>query len=154
MAKRRLFAGEKLKALRAAHGLRQSEMAERLGISVSYLSQIEHDDRPLTPALLDILARHFPLDWNVDEDDGSTRRFAALREAAADPLFSQPLSADQLIRIAEQQPALADRVVNRWATVSSDGVLPTTASTCDPLASAMPRNRPGFTAKSALVVAP
>ena len=111
MAKRRLFAGEKLKALRAGHGLRQSEMAERLGISVSYLSQIEHDDRPLTPALLDILARHFPLDWNVDEDDSSTRRFAALREAAADPLFSQPLSADQLTRIAEQQPALADQFV-------------------------------------------
>ena len=86
-------------------------MAERLGISVSYLSQIEHDDRPLTPALLDILARHFPLDWDVDEDDSSTRRFAALSEAAADPLFSQPLSADQPTRIAEQQPALADQFV-------------------------------------------
>jgi transcriptional regulator with XRE-family HTH domain len=91
--------GEKLKALRAERGLRQLEMAERLGISVSYLSQIEHDDRPLTPALLEVLARDFPLDWDVDEEDAATRRFAALREAAADPLFPTPLSPDQLARI-------------------------------------------------------
>jgi len=110
-AKRRIFAGERLKALRAGARLRQAEMAARLGISVSYLSQIEHDDRPLTPALLEILARDFPLDWNIDEDDGSTRRFAALREAAADPLFSSPLSAEQLARIAEQQPLLADQFI-------------------------------------------
>jgi transcriptional regulator with XRE-family HTH domain len=108
-AKRRIFAGEKLKSLRAGLTLRQSDMAERLGISVSYLSQIEHDDRPLTPALLETLARVFPLDWNVDEEDTTTRRFAALREAAADPLFANPLSAEQLARIAEQQPALADQ---------------------------------------------
>lgn len=111
MTRRRLFAGDKLRGLRANHGLRQAEMAARLKISVSYLSQIEHDDRPLTPALLETLARDFPLDWSIDEDDGSTRRFAALREAAADPLFSSPLSAEQLARIAEQQPLLADQFI-------------------------------------------
>lgn len=111
MTRRRVFAGEKLKALRAERRLKQSEMAERLGISVSYLSQIEHDDRPLTRALLETLARGFPLDWQDFEEDAATRRLAALREAAADPLFEQPLSADQLARIAEQQPALADQFV-------------------------------------------
>ena len=109
MGKRRIFAGEKVKALRAVAGLRQLEMAGQLGISVSYLSQIEHNDRPLTPALLQALARHFPLDWNEDEPDTATRRVAAFREAAADPLFANPLSADQIARIAEQQPALADQ---------------------------------------------
>jgi XRE family transcriptional regulator, fatty acid utilization regulator len=111
VVKRRVFAGGKLKALRANRGLRQSEMAEKLGISVSYLSQIEHDDRPLTPALLETLARNFPLDWQEFEEDAATRRFAALREAAADPLFANPLPADQLARIAEQQPALADQFI-------------------------------------------
>ncbi len=86
-------------------------MAARLGISVSYLSQIEHDDRPLTPALLEALARDFPLDWQEFEEDAATRRFAALREVAADPLFANPLSTEQLGRIAEQQPALADQFV-------------------------------------------
>jgi XRE family transcriptional regulator, fatty acid utilization regulator len=111
MAKRRIFAGEKLKALRTSRGFKQAEFAARLGISVSYLSQLEHDDRPLTPALLETLARDFPLDWEDFEEDAATRRFAALREAAADPLFPAPLSPDQLARIAEQQPQLADQFI-------------------------------------------
>ncbi len=86
-------------------------MAAKLGISVSYLSQLEHNDRPLTATLLEALTQHFPLDWEVFEEDAATRRFAALREAGADPLFASPLSADQLTRIAEQQPALADQFV-------------------------------------------
>ena len=103
MSKRRVFAGERLRNVRTSYAMKQAEMAERLGISVSYLSQIEHDDRPLTPALLQILARDFPLDWDVDEEDAATRRAAALKEAAADPLFASPLSPEQLARIAEQQ---------------------------------------------------
>jgi XRE family transcriptional regulator, fatty acid utilization regulator len=86
-------------------------MAAKLGISVSYLSQLEHDDRPLTSTLLEALSQNFPLDWEEFEEDAATRRFAALREAAADPLFAAPLAADQLTRIAEQQPVLADQFV-------------------------------------------
>jgi XRE family transcriptional regulator, fatty acid utilization regulator len=111
MTKRRIFAGGRLRALRGFSGLNQAEMAARLAISVSYLSQIEHDDRPLTAPILAALAQHFPLDWNAFEEDDATRRFAALREAAADPLFLAPLSPEQLTRIAEQQPALADQFI-------------------------------------------
>jgi predicted transcriptional regulator/transcriptional regulator with XRE-family HTH domain len=119
--RRRIFAGPKLRALRASFTLKQSDMAARLGISVSYLSQLENDDRPLTPALLEILARDFPLDWQDFEEDAATRRFAALREAAADPLFASPLTADQLARIAEQQPALADQFVQLHAAYRNAG---------------------------------
>jgi XRE family transcriptional regulator, fatty acid utilization regulator len=111
MSKRRIFAGERLRNLRDTRNLKQSEMAALLGISVSYLSQLEHDDRPLTSALMAALTRDFMLDWEEFEEDAATRRFAALREAAADPLFTQPLSPEQLIRIAEQQPALADQYI-------------------------------------------
>lgn len=111
MSKHRIFAGERLRSLRQVGGMRQADMAARLGISISYLSQLEHDDRPLTPALLDALAQDFPLDWERFEADAATRRFAALREAAADPLFPAPLTSDQIARIAEQQPALADQFV-------------------------------------------
>lgn len=90
-SRRRIFAGSRLRALRATRALRQADMAKKLSISVSYLSQLENDDRPLTPALLEVLARDFPLDWQEFEEDAATRRFAALREAAADPL-SQPRS--------------------------------------------------------------
>ncbi len=119
--KRRIFAGQRLKALRAARGLKQAEMSARLGISVSYLSQLESDDRPLTSTLLEILARDFPLDWQDFEEDAATRRFAALREAAADPLFANPLSAEQLARIAEQQPALADQFVQLHSAYRNAG---------------------------------
>ena len=119
--KRRIFAGNRLKSLRESRNIRQAEMAARLGISASYLSQLEHDDRPLTPALLEILARDFALDWDAFEEDAATRRFAALREAAADPLFAAMLSADQLTRIAEQQPALADQFIQLHAAYRRAG---------------------------------
>jgi XRE family transcriptional regulator, fatty acid utilization regulator len=121
MVKRRIFAGERLKNLRDACNYKQFEMSALLGISVSYLSQLEHDDRPLTPNLLEAIAREFPLDWEEFEEDAATRRFAALREAAADPLFTSPLSADQLTRIAEQQPALADQFVTLHAAYRHTG---------------------------------
>jgi XRE family transcriptional regulator, fatty acid utilization regulator len=111
LKRRRIFAGDRIKTLRSSRALNQSEMAQVLGISVSYLSQLEHDDRPLTAPVLAKLAQHFPLDWSAFEEDSATRRFAALREAAADPLFSTPLSVEQLARFAEQQPALADQFV-------------------------------------------
>ena len=111
MAKRRIFAGDRLRKLRSARSLKQPGMATLLGISVSYLSQLEHDDRPLTPVLLEALARGFPLDWQEFDDDAATRRFAALREATADPLFPAPLSSDQISRVAEQQPVLADQFI-------------------------------------------
>ena len=86
-------------------------MAQRLGISVSYLSQLENDDRPLSDALLDRLAREFPLDWQDLGADSTEKRLVALREALADPLFAEALPAEQLARIAEQQPAFAERFI-------------------------------------------
>ncbi len=111
MLKRRIFAGERLKTLRAERGLNQAAMGELLGISTSYLSQLEHDDRPLTPALIERLSRAFPLDWReIGAGEGETR-LAALREANADPLFAEPMDPAQLARASEQQPLLADRFV-------------------------------------------
>ena len=108
---RRIFAGQKLRAIRSQLSLRQSDMAARLSISTAYLSQLENDDRPLTPVLLERLAREFPLDWQDVGADSAERRMVALREATADPLFTEPLPAEQLARIAEQQPAIADRFI-------------------------------------------
>jgi XRE family transcriptional regulator, fatty acid utilization regulator len=119
--KRRIFAGGRLKNLRDARGLNQSKMAAALGISVSYLSQLEHDDRPLTPALLDALSSIFALNLAELGEDAATRRLAALREAAADPLFATPLSSDQLGRVAEQQPALADQFIALHAAYRYSG---------------------------------
>jgi predicted transcriptional regulator/DNA-binding XRE family transcriptional regulator len=112
MVQTRLYAGRQLRQLRETRAIRQSDFAAQLGISASYLSQIEHDDRPLTPALLDRLQRLFPLEWEEVAADAGDRRAGALREAAADPLFAaSPLPPDQLERAALQQPQLADQFV-------------------------------------------
>lgn len=111
MLKRRIFAGERLKALRAERGLNQAAMGQLLEISTSYLSQLENDDRPLTPALVERLARAFPLDWREIGAGEAETRLAALREANADPLFAESIDPAQLARFAEQQPALAERFI-------------------------------------------
>ncbi|AHE53853.1 hypothetical protein NX02_10685 [Sphingomonas sanxanigenens DSM 19645 = NX02] len=102
--------------MRIREGLGQAAMAARLDLSVSYLSQLENDDRPLTPAVIARLAAAFPLDWRIFDADDADRRAAALREAIADPLFDgPPPPADALHRAATQQPVLTERFMTLHA---------------------------------------
>ncbi|MBU3078799.1 helix-turn-helix domain-containing protein [Sphingomonas quercus] len=107
----RTFAGARVRALRLSLRLGQAEMARRAGISVSYLSQIETDDRPLTSAVAIALARAFPHDWSLPDAEDAARFHVALAEAAADPLSPDIPDDAALARAAEQQPALARRLV-------------------------------------------
>jgi len=86
-------------------------MAATLGISASYLSQLESDERHLTPALSDALRRAFPVDWaDLAPSDGDTLA-ETLREALADPQLPGGVSGDQIERLARQFPAFAERFV-------------------------------------------
>ena len=46
------FVGSRVRGLRGERGYSQAALAAKLGISPSYLNQIEHDARPLTVAVL------------------------------------------------------------------------------------------------------
>lgn len=107
MANRRIFAGETLRALRQRRGLRQAEMAQVLGISASYLSQLENDERHLTPTLTDALHAAFPLDWADLAPQAADDVAEALRAAMADPLVEASLPGEQVERLARQFPAFA-----------------------------------------------
>ena len=115
MTRQRAFAGDRVRALRRRAGIGQAAMAARLGISVSYLSQIETNDRPLTPAVIAALARGFPGDWAAVGEDRSTRLLAAMAEASAEAAMPDPADGpgradeDALRRAIAQQPALAER---------------------------------------------
>ncbi len=108
--KARLYAGAQLRELRRAAGLDQRAMAARLGLSVSYLSQLETGTRPLTQAVSATLARHYPAALAAIEGAGPARRLAALGEALADPALP-PLDPQEAARLAEERPDLADRVI-------------------------------------------
>jgi predicted transcriptional regulator/DNA-binding XRE family transcriptional regulator len=115
-ARARIFAGNELKDMRAQKGLGQGAMAARLGLSVSYLSQLESNDRPLTVAVMEAIFHAFPLDWQRFDADRAATRLAEMREAITDPLFDDaPPSAEALHRSVEQQPLLADRFLRLHA---------------------------------------
>jgi predicted transcriptional regulator/DNA-binding XRE family transcriptional regulator len=108
--KSRLYAGTQLRALRAAAGLNQRAMADRLGLSISYLSQLETGERPLTGAVTAALARHYPQALAAIEGEAPARRLAALGAALADPSLAAFDPADAA-RLAGEQPDIADRLI-------------------------------------------
>ena len=107
----RLFAGDRVRALRARLALSQTGFSQRLGISTSYLSQIESGDRPITGLVLAALARAFPLDWvDVAPEDESAALVAALAAGTDPSVPAAVIDEDAVRRGVRQQPVLARRM--------------------------------------------
>lgn len=88
MSDSKIFAGLAVRRLRRGRGLTQAAMAEVLGISASYLTLVEGNQRPLTAALLLRLADAFDFDprhLQAQEPGGGVE---ALRKRLADPRFA------------------------------------------------------------------
>lgn len=81
--------GTRIRALRRREGLTQAQLAERLGISASYLNLIEHGKRPLPAALLIKLAQQLEVDLAAFAPDAELELEASVREVLADPLFDE-----------------------------------------------------------------
>ena len=108
----KLFVGPKVRALRARHGWRLESCARRLGISVSYLSQIEANQRPVTDRVLMGLIETFGVPASAFEVDDDQRLLADLREAVADVAGEDPVPLSELRQVAQQSPALARRFLD------------------------------------------
>lgn len=108
----KLFVGPKVRALRARHGWRLESCARRLGISVSYLSQIEANQRPVTDRVLMGLIETFGVPASTFEVDDDQRLLADLREAVADVAGEDPVPLSELRQVAQQSPALARRFLD------------------------------------------
>ncbi|OYW28646.1 MAG: Cro/Cl family transcriptional regulator [Caulobacter sp. 12-67-6] len=80
----KLFIGPKVRRLRLALGWKLEPCATRLGLSVSYLSQIEANQRPVTARVLLDMMRVFEVDATALDAADDTRLIADLREAIAD----------------------------------------------------------------------
>jgi hypothetical protein len=104
--------GAKVRRLRQDRNLTQQQMAARLGISGAYLNLIEHDQRPVTVALLLKLGQAFDLDLQSLSDDSERRLAAQVSEALSEPsLGAAAVEADQISRLVATAPDLAQAVV-------------------------------------------
>src|ERR1700744_3225202 len=68
----KLFIGPRVRRLREARGWTLDACAARLGLSISYLSQIETNQRPVTARVLISLMRVFEVDaatFDADDED-------------------------------------------------------------------------------------
>ena len=78
------YAGARIHALRKQRGLTQVAMAKQLGLSTSYLNQLENDQRPLTVTVLMQLTQRFNVDPGYFADDRDTRTITDLRRIFPD----------------------------------------------------------------------
>ncbi|MBC7147174.1 MAG: DUF2083 domain-containing protein [Thioclava marina] len=108
MATQKLYAGVKLRETRTRIGLTQKAFAERLGVSLPYLNQMENNHRPVSAQVVLALAGEFGLDVTELSAGDAERLVSDMREALADPIFSDgaPPLAD-LRLAASNAPALA-----------------------------------------------
>ena len=86
--------GVKLRKLRAERGMSQIALAHALGLSPSYLNQIEQNQRPLTVSVLLKLNRTLGVDIQEFSEDDEARLIAGLKEVFADA--AQPVALPEL----------------------------------------------------------
>ena len=104
--------GGKVRALRRRENMTQGQLADRLGISPSYLNLIENNRRPLTAPMLIKLAQLFELDLSTFGTSGDVSIVSDLREAFGDPLFdNHNVTTSDLKELASSSPALAKAVI-------------------------------------------
>jgi hypothetical protein len=108
MAIQKLYAGAKLRELRGRLAMTQKAFADKLGVSLPYLNQMENNNRPVSTAVVLGLAQEFGFDVTELQSGDEARLVGDLREALADPVFtgSAPALAD-LRLVAANAPALA-----------------------------------------------
>ena len=104
---RKLFAGPKIRALRTARHWRLERCAQALGVSVSYLSQIETNQRPVTARLLLALTDVFGVSASSLDADDDQRLVSDLREALSDAnLGGDQVPISELRQAAVHAPGL------------------------------------------------
>ncbi|CAN7681149.1 helix-turn-helix domain-containing protein [Neorhizobium sp. LjRoot104] len=112
MAIGKLFIGKSVRELRLSRKWNQSQFAERLGISTSYLNQIESNSRPVSATVLLALVDKFQLQVSEIAGGEGDRLLSALSEALKDPLFETLAPTVQDIKLVVQNaPGIAHALI-------------------------------------------
>jgi XRE family transcriptional regulator, fatty acid utilization regulator len=102
------FAGARLRRLREEHGLTQVALARVLGLSTSYVNQLENDQRPITVSVLLTLTERFDLPTQYFAPDSDARLVSDLREVLAEG----NATAAQIEELVARMPDVGQTLVN------------------------------------------
>src|SRR4051794_15704723 len=120
MLQRKLFLGARLRRVRRERGLNQSQMADELGISGSYLNHLERNQRPVTAGILLRLAEAFDVDVKSFASEGGEGNGGATQLGE---IFSDPMLADlgvsryELVELADNVPTVAEGITRLYTAL-------------------------------------
>jgi predicted transcriptional regulator/transcriptional regulator with XRE-family HTH domain len=108
---RKLFIGPRFRRLRRQLGLSQTQMADEIGISASYVNLIERNQRPVTAQILVKMAETYDIDLRDLAGADQDRSFVELNELFSDTLFrGSEVPKQELRDFAELCPDVATAV--------------------------------------------
>jgi len=109
---RKAFMGVRLRRLREEKKLKQVELAQALGISASYLNQLEQNQRPLTVPVLLKLNAVFDIDVQLFSEEDEARLITELREALSEGGQDESVSIAEIRELAANMPAVGRTLVS------------------------------------------
>jgi predicted transcriptional regulator/DNA-binding XRE family transcriptional regulator len=107
----KMYVGGRLRTLREQRELSQTGLAKALGLSVSYINQLENDQRPLTVPVLMRLNTTFDLEMGFFAQDTDARLLADLQEVFAEDPDASAVSVGELDDLVSRVPAAARLLV-------------------------------------------
>ena len=125
----RNFVGSRVRQLRRERDLSQAQLAATLGLSASYVNQIEHDQRPMTLPVLKKITDSFGVDATFFAREDSTRLLAELQDVVLDrEIWPTPVDVTELADLVRNHPTLARAMIDmhsRYRNVSDKLTLAT-----------------------------
>jgi len=107
--------GAKIRGRRRQRSMTQVQLAERLGISASYLNLIEHNKRALSAPLLIKVAEVLELDLRTLSAESHARVVADLMEVFGDPMFEgHDVTSSEIRDLCASTPSAARAVLGLY----------------------------------------
>lgn len=107
------YVGSRLRQLRRERDLSQASLAATLGLSASYVNQIEHDVRPLTVPVLLRITEAFGVDATFFSRDDDSRLLAEIQDVIQDKeLCPSPVELQELSELVYNHPTVARTLVD------------------------------------------
>jgi XRE family transcriptional regulator, fatty acid utilization regulator len=107
----KMFSGARLRRLRNERGLTQAALAQALGLSTSYVNQLENDQRPITVPVLLALTESFDLPPQYFAPDTDARLVADLSDLFTEVGAEHGVSHAQIEELVARMPEVGRSLV-------------------------------------------